>query len=456
MSYPLVNPRNAFPSMDITRVLSDAEKTKLVANAGLVLDTDTRLGLTGGATYSSGTHTAATAYSFTGDFTLVARASTAGRSGTIWPLVFSDGAYNVSFTDAAFTNKSIIAVRYTSSTGVLAAITESGVGATLTTRTANATCTLASLGASVSGTVYSFSPYNRVLTPGEVVSCAKGEPPAELALPAVANALAGTDNGTFTSGKGVWSDVFSGGISASGGVGHFTAGTSAPHQYLGAYLLYTAFAYPVPGRWIKISATITNNSGTAKIGVGVGSTFVEVASLTGNGTMTGMVYSSTSASSALWLCAGASGTTYDIDNITVELTGDNGSVAFDGCTPSGRWCSRFGNDLIPSATGVVPLAARPYTRRIAATVAGATITAGAAPATIGTLTGATPFDTLAITSVRQWDAVSACWAQARPTNATGVIASATANSTVLLETTAIGSNASVSGGTAVKITHTIN
>lgn len=112
------------------------------------------------------------------------------------------------------------------------------------------------------------------------------------------------------------------------------------------------------------------------------------------------------------------------------------------------------NDLIYGA-GVVAIEPATKARVIAATAAGATVSAGTV-ATIGTLSGAAYRDAKALAAMRQWDSVSANWRQARPANCAALQAAVTANGTPLVEATAITGNAVVSANAALNLIHTIN
>lgn len=214
-----------------------------------------------------------------------------------------------------------------------------------------------------------------------------------------------------------------------------------------------------PGRKLRIRYDLTLNSGVAptlRFQQGTIDTTVTLQLVAGAGVVqeiTVGVMMLAAGINVLLQAAGAS--SFSLANVSLEILGAQLIVGpSDWTRTRGVDMSGNCNDLI-YGTGVVAVEPATKTRVISATAAGATVSAGAV-ASVGALTGATYRDTKALAALRQWDAVTANWRQARPANCAALLAAVTANGTPLVEATAITGNAVIAANAALNLTHNLS
>lgn len=334
------------------------------------------------------------------------------------------------------------------------AFTHSRVNAT----TLNGVAYIGGIGStnSYTGTVRAVCALNFAATVAERIAAMRGEyPQAWLGGATTSAAFAGawTDS-SFTSGGGTITVNAGGTLSAS------CSATTADNA-INATLAAAPQPLLRPGRVVRLRYLLTVNSGTAPtIKIQQGNAVSGYVALTpGASSLTDVAVTleGLAADPNIKLriqTVGASN--FTLSNVSVEILGAQLLVGpQDWARTRGVDMSGNCNDLV-YGTGVVAIEPATKARVIAATAAGATVSAGAV-ATVGTLSGATYRDAKALAALRQWDSVSANWRQARPANCAAIQAAVTANGTPLVEATALASGSCpVSANAPINLIHTIN
>lgn len=305
-------------------------------------------------------------------------------------------------------------------------------------------------------TIHSVQYYNRALTADEITACAKGEIPAYLA----------EKGQPFAPTNWLGASLSLSSVTATGFTADATGGGTIRYAYSNISLPHAKKT----GQKVRIKCHVAVNSGSAAGLPGLTFQYAGgyVARATGILVPGDNVMEITfgynqpagldfyfSHHDEVW-GNGSTAVNYTVSAIEIVEIGTVEHFAADQVTLSGNLVGKFGG-VLRSGSGVTPLFPVPsVTRVISGTVAGATLTAGAAPASIGAFTPSAGVDASAFASIGQWDAVSATWAQAQPANAGGITAVATTAGGISLTSFALGSNATVGASTAVKIVHTIN
>ena len=162
--------------------------------------------------------------------------------------------------------------------------------------------------------------YNRALSASEVVTLYEAGAPAGADYNSASNTgIITGQNNTFNGGIGNWTSGGTGTVAAGTNVMNCTAGSNADN--LAGYLTFVNAGYNPKGYYVRVTADITNNSGTVRIGVGR-AVLTQIGSLAGNGTFdaTAFIPATTDADS-FWICGATSSQTFTVDNFQVFRLG---------------------------------------------------------------------------------------------------------------------------------------
>jgi hypothetical protein len=162
--------------------------------------------------------------------------------------------------------------------------------------------------------------YNRALSASEVVALYEAGAPAGADYNSASNTgIITGQNNTFNGGIGNWTSGGTGTVAAGTNVMNCTAGSTADN--LAGYLTFVNAGYNPKGYYVRVTADITNNSGTVRIGVGR-AVLTQIGSLAGNGTFDATAFlPATTDADSFWICGATSSQTFTVDNFQVFRLG---------------------------------------------------------------------------------------------------------------------------------------
>jgi hypothetical protein len=162
--------------------------------------------------------------------------------------------------------------------------------------------------------------YNRCLSATEVKALYEAGAPAGADYNSASNTgIITGQNNTFNGGIGNWTSGGTGTVAAGTNVMNCTAGSTADN--LAGYLTFVNAGYNPKGYYVRVTADITNNSGTVRIGVGR-AVLTQIGSLAGNGTFDATAFlPATTDADSFWICGATSSQTFTVDNFQVFRLG---------------------------------------------------------------------------------------------------------------------------------------
>ncbi len=368
----------------------------------------------------------------------------------------SGGPYSHSTTDIIPAGATTCAVTYNATANTISIWFDGVISATYTRQSSLALASLYESSKSAGGRVQrAFAVFNFELSGDQQRAAMRGEYPQAWiggATITAQSSTAWTDNGYTPTGT--IDQTTPGTLIAS----HLGGGSNASALKLDLTISGNSCPQLRIGRTVRVTLTAASVTGSVPVSLrdSAGTLLATATTVTTDGAKTLDFALTAAGNGSLVLCLGdtaAHAATLSALSIAVLgaqlLVGPSDWTRTRGVDMSGN-C----NDLVYGA-GVVAIEPATKTRVIAATAAGATVSAGSV-ATVGTLSGATYRDTKALAAMRPWDAVSANWRQTRPANCAALQAAVATAGAPTVEATAITGNAVIAANAALNLTHHIN